>query len=312
MGDGARFKAWREPNRSPMPLANPGSPETVTAGCIAWSSAIWQIRTTLIRTPFGSVLFDPAYFPAEIEAIAAVAENGSDGEERVLVVTHSDWDHVVGVPQFHQWRCVAQAGVATKSPAAQARILDEIESFDARYYVRRAAEPRYPRVDLAIADEQEVQLAGEPAIVIPALGHTDDGLAVFFPRHRLLVAGDLLSALEFPFIYHSSAAYRGTLVRLGELIRELEIRFLIPGHGPVASERIEIERRLRDDLEYLDRLRERVEAGLTEGRRGAALAERLRTFDFRGQPITSHLAEFHLANVAIVERELSSPGPRLT
>jgi hydroxyacylglutathione hydrolase len=280
------------------------SAEAVTPGCVSWSSAIWQTRATLVHVPDGRILFDPTYFPAEIDTIAEEAESG-DGE-RVLLLTHSDWDHVVGFPRFSGWRWVASEAVQAKDAGTRDRIVEEIRSFDARWYVERREEPVYPRVDVAIAGEREVELAGETVLLVPAVGHTDDGLATFFPRLRLLVAGDLLSALEFPFVYHSATAYRRTLQRVGELVRELEIEFLVPGHGPVARTRGEIERRLRDDVDYLDRLTDAVSAAGREGLTGDELAARLSEFPFRGALIGAGQIEFHRGNVAVVERELSS------
>jgi hydroxyacylglutathione hydrolase len=278
------------------------SAEVVTDGCVSWSSAIWQTRATLVRAPRGRILFDPTYFPAEIDTIAAEAESG-DGE-RVLLLTHSDWDHVVGFPRFSGWRCVASEAVKAKDAGDRERIVEEIRSFDARWYVERREEPAYPLVDLAIDGEREVELAGEAALLVPAVGHTDDGLATFFPRLRLLVAGDLLSALEFPFVYHSATAYRRTLRRVGELVRELDIEFLVPGHGPVARTRGEIERRLGDDADYLDRLTDAVSAAGREGLTGDDLAARLSEFPFRGALIGAGQIEFHRGNVAVVEREV--------
>ena len=280
------------------------APERVTDGCVSWSSAIWQTRATLVQAPRGRILFDPTYFPTEIDCIAAEAERGAGDGERILLLTHSDWDHVVGCAELAHWRCVAHAAVAAKDASARARIVEEIRSFDARWYVERRLEPVYPRVDVAIDGEREVELAGEPALLVPAIGHTDDGLATFFPRLRLLVAGDLLSALEFPFVYHSAAAYRRTLTRVGELVRELDIRHLVAGHGPVARDRAEIERRLRDDSDYLNRLTDAVGEAVRDGLRGDDIAARLATFPFRGSPIGPHQIDFHNGNIAVVEQEL--------
>jgi hydroxyacylglutathione hydrolase len=280
------------------------APEPVIDGCVSWSSAIWQTRATLVHAPRGRILFDPTYFPTEIDSIAAEAERGAGDGESILLLTHSDWDHVVGVAQLADWRCVAHAAVAAKDEAARARIVEEIDSFDARWYVERRLEPVYPRVDLAIDGEREVELAGEPALLVPAIGHTDDGIATFFPRLRLVVAGDLVSALEFPFVYHSAAAYRRTLTRVGELVRELDIQRLVPGHGPVARERAEIERRLRDDADYLDRLTDSVAAAARDGLRGDEITTRLASFPFRGSPIGPEQIDFHNGNIAVIEREL--------
>lgn len=273
-------------------------PERLPENVTAWSSGLWQTRSTLVRTAEGGVLFDPCYFPREIEEIAAAVDGIPGERERgALVFTHSDWDHVVGFPRFAGWRTVAHAAVAAKDDAARGKILGEIRDLDEKWYVQREHDYAYPRVDVAIPDEREGELAGEPVLFVPAIGHTDDGLATLFPRLRLAVVGDLLSALEFPFVYHSAVAYRASLVTIAERLREHGITHLVPGHGPAATSRAEIERRVADDLDYLDRLFDAVT-------RDPVAAE---SMAFRGKPIAGAQLDFHRTNIAIARRELVTP-----
>jgi len=119
-----------------------------------------------------------------------------------------------------------------------------------------------------------------------------------------MIAGDLLSALEFPFVYHSVEAYRRTLDRVAELIAEHAIDTVVPGHGPIASGRAEISRRLDDDRRYLDDLAAAVAAtpsgGLEDDETLRSVTSRVA---FRGMPIPAAQADFHRANVALAARE---------
>jgi glyoxylase-like metal-dependent hydrolase (beta-lactamase superfamily II) len=79
----------------------------------------------------------------------------------------------------------------------------------------------------------------------------------------LLVVGDHLSPVEFPFA-KSPAAYRFTLAGLIETLREDPAETVIPGHGPP----LEPEEALRiaeADLEYLRALHAAVVAVRSRG-----------------------------------------------
>ena len=65
-------------------------------------------------------------------------------------------------------------------------------------------------------------------------GHTPDGVAYRFRELDLLVVGDHLSAVEFPFAT-STATYRGTLAALIELLQRDPPARVVPGHGPELS-----------------------------------------------------------------------------
>lgn len=90
------------------------------------------------------------------------------------------------------------------------------------------------------------------------------------------------------------------------MVRELDIRLLVPGHGPTARHESEIERRVADDLDYLGRLMDVVESQLRAGVTGRGLVESLSRLSFRGAPIRSAQIGFHDANVRLVAMELGT------
>lgn len=265
-------------------------------------SELWQTVSTLVRFPRGVVLFDPCYFPSEIETIGARA--AGDGE-RLLAFTHGDWDHVVAFTEFEDWPTLAHHNVATKTDAAQEKTLREITDLDGKWYVQRDVPRQFPRIDRAITTRTALDIAGETVICVPVPGHTDDSIATVFPKRHLIVAGDLLSALEFPFAYHSIREYRRTLDTVRDLVAEFDLRTLVPGHGPPALSRAEIESRLAHDVEYLDTLVTRTQMSLRQGVRGESLQQQLASLPYRGQPVNPYIASFHRDNVALAEREFA-------
>jgi glyoxylase-like metal-dependent hydrolase (beta-lactamase superfamily II) len=93
---------------------------------------------------------------------------------------------------------------------------------------------------------------------------------------RLLVAGDLLSDLEIPWLDRAPAVYRRTVEDIERLVEAGAVETLVPGHGTVARGAAAVRARVRRDLRYLEALEEGVRearaAGLTPEQALARLA----------------------------------------
>jgi hydroxyacylglutathione hydrolase len=230
-----------------------------------FESAVWETSSLLLATEAEAVLVDPGVSVAEVERIAArVRELGV--EVTHVLATHADWDHVCGMAAF-------PTAVATMSEATASRLLPRAGKTTtaeraAASGVEIAGEPR---VDLTFPVGAALQ-AGPFLFETFALpGHTPDGTAFRCRELDLLVVGDHLSTIEFPFVT-STAAYRGTLAALSDLLRRDPPGRVIPGHGRelTAAEALGI---AEADLGYLWELHAAVAGGGTrEDARQAGLA----------------------------------------
>jgi glyoxylase-like metal-dependent hydrolase (beta-lactamase superfamily II) len=256
-----------------------------------FESALWETSSLLLADGNEAVLVDPSVSAAEVARIAERVDELGVKVTHVLA-THADWDHVCGIAAFPD-------AAATMSEATAARLVAGAERATT---AQRAAASGVeiagePRVDRTFQAGIALQL-GPFLVETRALpGHTPDGTAFRCRELDLLAVGDHLSQIEFPFVT-STAAYRGTLAALIDLLRHDPPGRVVPGHGPelTAAEALAI---AEADLAYLLELHDAVARGATrEDASAAGLAVEL------PRPAADDLAEAQAANVeaALSER----------
>jgi glyoxylase-like metal-dependent hydrolase (beta-lactamase superfamily II) len=241
---------------------------------IVVTSQIFQAHCIFVRDPGGeeTVAIDSPVLPEELELLPALVEQAGFRPPRGLLATHADWDHLLAPLAFPR----ATLGCAESSverlraePGAAQRML---RRFDEELHIER------PR-PLSLAALQPLAVPGSCGIgqreleLQPATGHTADGMAVWIPWARVLVAGDYLSPIEPPGLGDGDqlAAYEATLERLHPLVQGAE--HVVPGHGPPLDGAAAV-RLLLEDRAYLQQLRRRgAAAELPPGRRSRAHRE---------------------------------------
>ena len=220
-------------------------------------------------------LVDPGLTRDEVDALVASLEGAAIG---FVVLTHADWDHVLGAEHLPPAPVVAHERYAeTLDPVGIRAALAGLDEH-AGIVRERPFEPPLPDVTFAAATtlrvgELELRLEHAP-------GHTADMLTVYEPETATLWAADCLSDAEIPLVVHDLGAYEETLARLAEL----EIAALVPGHGTPTDGAGEIARRLDEDRRYLAELRSSVQESVGAGRDLDEAVENARSVSLRRSP----------------------------
>ena len=234
------------------------------ADVLVATSAVWQTTCTIVRRGEEAFVVDSPVFPDELDLLPGLLTQARYPFSGLLV-THADWDHLLGRLSFPAASIGCAETTAARLAAEPGAAQRALRAFDEEHYVER------PR-PLTLGQVQALPVPGSLEVgdaeleLHPADGHTADGMAVWVPWARVLVAGDYLSPVEIPTLGEGGSrdAYLATLRRLEGLVEQAE--HVVPGHGAVLDG-ARAAAILREDVGYLEAL---PDARLPLARRSAA------------------------------------------
>lgn len=228
--------------------------------CTIFESQLFKTTSAVIQTDDCIIVVDPTWLPNEVEEIKQYVNTIKQDKPIYLLLTHSDWDHILGYGAFPDAITIASEGL--EDLINKESILEKIREFDDQYYIDRHYPVLYPKVDIVVMEDGQVLNIGKTTLTFyKAYGHTDDGIFTIIEPLGIWIAGDYLSDVEFPYIYFSSEKYEETLNKVDWILTKYNIRFLVPGHGHVTGSREEMLKRKEDSLKYIRDLRSAVESG---------------------------------------------------
>lgn len=144
-------------------------PERINSHIFRLTTPYKDIYTTVcaVKTPAGSLLFDSASYPDDIDAavLPFLRETGADKDLRYVFISHNHTDHAGGL----------------------ARLLDHFQQLTV---VSSSASLRVKFPQTAFVPAQGVLL--DTLQVVPLPGHTADSAALLDLRTGLLLSGDCL------------------------------------------------------------------------------------------------------------------------
>ncbi len=225
-------------------------------------SALFQTNSTILETKDMILVVDPNWLPIEIAQIRLHTEGlvEATGKPVYLLFTHSDYDHIIG---YHAFSDIAAGVIASRAfveNLEKVAVLEQIKQFDDEYYITRSYPIDYPTVSYIVETDGQVLEIGKTKLTFfQAPGHNPDG--IFTIANNVMIAGDYLCDVEFPYIYHSSWAYQNTLGKIESILQGSDIQLFISGHGNPTTDKTEILRRKEEALEYIGNMRGSIRAG---------------------------------------------------
>lgn len=257
-----------------------------------------QGNTVVIVGDRGVLVIDSGYLPSSAREDIAQIRQWTDKPVRFLVNTHWHPDHIRGNAAYreafpdiaiiahpktfelekgfdepnlvrYRARLAALKAQVESGKSADGKKLTAAERKDAATSLERRTAvarefdgyvPAYPTV--LVADQMNLDLGGR-AVEIRNLGtgHTVGDLVVWVPEEKVLVSGDLI-VYPVPYFF---AGQPYDLIRALERIEAMDVRTIVPGHGPVLHDKAHLGR-------MLDLLRDTREKVVEEVRRRGSLS----------------------------------------
>src|SRR5688500_14255299 len=195
------------------------------------TSRVWQTNCVAVGGAGEALLVDSVVYPDELDLLPAILEQAGFTVEGLLV-THGDWDHLLGRAAFPRAPIGCAESTAARLAAEPGAAQRELRAFDHEHYVAARAPLSLPAAQ-ALAVPGHCEVGDYELELHPADGHTADGMAVWAPWAGVLVCGDYLSEVEIPVLSPGGSldAYLATLGHLRELVGRASA--VVPGHGPV-------------------------------------------------------------------------------
>jgi glyoxylase-like metal-dependent hydrolase (beta-lactamase superfamily II) len=242
------------------------------------------------------LIVDPAYLPEEIKEIREYAESLAVNKPMYVLFTHSDFDHIPGYGSFPNGTFIASESF-TRHPDP-AEMVTIINTEDDKLYLKRPYPIEYPSINIVISvDGQKLAIGTTELTFYLAPGHNRDGIFTVIEPLGILITGDYLSELEFPFVYHSFQDYFNTLNKVEPIYQKHYIRLMIPGHGTTCDNRDATIKRIKESEHYLAIImQERKVSNKTSI--GAILAQ-------FGYGFPTFMEKKHIDNLNLLEKEFN-------
>jgi glyoxylase-like metal-dependent hydrolase (beta-lactamase superfamily II) len=206
-------------------------------------------NAAFIVTTQGVVVIDALGSPALAQQLIAAIRQVTPQPISHVIVTHYHADHIYGLQVFKALGARILAHHAARS---------YLNSDTARLRLQASRQELAPWIDASTElvdadqwlDADHELLLGGLRLQLRHMGpaHTPEDLVVYLPQERVLLAGDLVFRARIPFV--GQADSRRWIQALDNLLK-LDVRLIVPGHGPVSESARADMQLTRDYLAYL-------------------------------------------------------------
>ena len=241
--------------RTLLPLTETLSVKSLGGGAYWVSGGVSNTGFVIGNT--GVIAIDAQMFlPTAAKQLAEIAKI-TPKPVKVMLLTHSDPDHINGLPAYPRGlEIIAQDNVKQVMQALAADL--NSNGFPPSQEIANYLPTR------TVKDSETLVLDGVPVVLIhtgPA--HTDDDLVVYLPTQKLVFAGDLLTPAigSYPGIHLEKRGSSLGMFASLRAILALDADTYIPGHGePLSKEAV------RSRLKAAEERRSEVRALFEQGK----------------------------------------------
>lgn len=237
--------------------------ERVTDDIYVFTSDLYvQVTAGVIVTEQGAVLIDTLAYPEETRLIKQFIENRLDTRVRYVINTHFHADHTTGTSLFK--------GVDVVAHQHCRELLDQRgrESME----LTRSTSTNMDDLHLVLPNivfdnELTLYLGNKTLRFWGTPGHSMDSVVCLVEEDQILFAADTV----MPVPYFVDGSYDAFLESLKGL-QNRSFESIVQGHGEVVL-RGEVESKIKNDIEYLEKLAHEVDSALNQPSPEHALGE---------------------------------------
>ena len=188
------------------------------------------------------------------EALQRAIRDISDKPVCYIIITHIHFDHLLGTAAF------AQEGASFVGHWNLPQALVANKDFFKEDFAAESEQKELPEVDLAVRDSQEIDLGPGRVLKLQAwpVAHTHSDLTVLDEATGVIFTGDLVFRERLPVLDGKLLGW----IEVASQLRQIEVKLVVPGHGPVANGWDEA---MQAQTRYLQTLRDEVRAAVAKG-----------------------------------------------
>jgi len=225
--------------------------ERVSENVFWFQSEVYaQVTAGVVAGPQWAVVIDTLALPDETLSIREFIEHELSVPVRYVINTHYHADHAWGNCFFPGATVIAHARCRD---LLLERGIPSLEAAQKQNPAMRQVKIILPQMTFT-SGEVTLRVGKKNLIISPALGHSQDGIAVLVEEDRILFAGD--SFMPLPYVVDGDI---DEIMASIKQIGRMGLENIVQGHGDIIL-RGEIDAAVKENLNYLAAIKKAVKA----------------------------------------------------
>lgn len=258
-----------------------------------------HVTAGAILTKEGVILVDTLYFPEEARAVRDFIEKRLNQQVKYVINTHYHADHTTGTCLYPHATVV--------SHALCRQLLDSVGREGLEHTKAQATE--FADINVVLPSiivrkgTLDITVGGKTIRLVHLPGHSEDVIGVLELGHNILFASDTM--MPVPTFFDGDY---DDLISSLNVISSLNPDAVVQGHGEVIL-RGEVQNIIRDDLDYLAKIKDEVETVIEEELGEDSLAQiSIESCGKSRIPLNGLVSDLHHANLRKLYEKIATPA----